>query len=362
MNSQFVYTYNPDGEVTTVTTAAGTTTYGYDADGELISIATPGSPTITYTYDADGNRTSETDGGVTTISMINNMDEVTQAGATTYGYDADGNLVTATAGGSTTTYSYNDQSQLTGVSGPAGTFTYQYDALGSLSGETQNGQQTTYLVDPTGLGSVVAQYGSSGLTANFTYGLGLVSQVNASGASSYYDFDGSGNTVGITGAAGTYVNQYSYLPFGETTTVKAALANLFTFEGATGVLTDGSGLVLMRARAYLPAIGQFTTADPTGLAGGSVNLRTYAANDPVSIADPTGLSCQSDILQQLQQHYRLEEELDHLQQGMQSNLARIRDGSLVNAAQELRATELRADRRRHSRFRNKPSKRGRPVE
>jgi len=44
--------------------------------------------------------------------------------------------------------------------------------------------------------------GRAGLTTKFTYGLGLVSQVNASGASSYYDFDGSGNTVGITGAAG----------------------------------------------------------------------------------------------------------------------------------------------------------------
>jgi len=75
-------------------------------------------PTITYTYDADGNRTSQTSGGVTTTSTINDMDEVTQAGATTYGYDPDGNLITATAGGSTTTFTYNDQSQLAGVSGP----------------------------------------------------------------------------------------------------------------------------------------------------------------------------------------------------------------------------------------------------
>ncbi len=336
VNSLFVYTYNPDGEVTTMTTAAGTTTYGYDADGELISVAAPGGPTITYSYDADGNRTSQTSGGVTTTSTINNMDEVTQTGATSYGYNADGDLITATAGGSTTTYSYNDQSELTGVSGPAGAFTYQYDSLGNLSAETQNGQQTTYLVDPTGLGNVVAQYGSSGLTANFTYGLGLVSQVNASGASSYYDFDGSGNTVGITGAAGTYVNQYSYLPFGETTTVKAALANPFTFEGAAGVLSDGSGLVLMRARAYLPATAQFTTADPTGLAGGDVNLRTYAANDPISIADPSGLSCQSDIQNKIDQLNDHEFDLANKESRLQSTLAKIQNGSLQSAATEVR--------------------------
>ncbi len=337
VNSQFAYTYNPDGEVTSMTTAAGTTTYGYDADGELISVAAPGGPTITYTYDADGNRTSETEGGVTTAYTINDMDEVTAAGATTYGYDPDGDLLSATDGGSTTTYSYNDESQLTGVSGPAGTYTYQYDALGNLSAETVNGQQTTYLVDPTGLGTVVAQYESSALTANFTYGLGLVSQVSAAGASSYYDFDGSGNTVGITGAAGTYVNQYSYLPFGETTTVKAALANLFTFEGVAGVVSDGSGLVLSRARAYLPATGQFTTADPTGLAGGSVNLRAYAANDPVSLADPSGLSCQSDIQNEINQLASQMDQLEAREHQILVNLAQIQSGAAAQAAGAMQA-------------------------
>jgi RHS repeat-associated protein len=164
------------------------------------------------------------------------------------------------------------------------------------------------------------------------YGLGLVSQVSAAGASSYYDFDGSGNTVGITGASGTYVNQYSYLPFGETTTVKAALANPFTFEGETGVLSDGSGLVLMRARAYLPATGQFTTADPTGLAGGSVNLRAYAANDPVSIADPSGLSCQSDIQNKLNQLYDQQFELAAQASRLAAQLDKIQNGSLKTDA------------------------------
>ncbi len=137
--------------------------------------------------------------------------------------------------------------------------------------------------------------------ANYTYGLGLVSQVSASGTAGYYDFDGSGSTVGITGTSGTYVNQYSYQPFGGTTTIKAALPNPFTFEGALGIVSDGSGLVLMRARAYDPAVGQFTSSDPSGLAGGSVNLRTFAANNPISNADPGGLSCQSDIQNKINQ-------------------------------------------------------------
>ena len=36
----------------------GTTSYGYDALGRLVSVAPPGGPTVTYQYDAVGNRVS----------------------------------------------------------------------------------------------------------------------------------------------------------------------------------------------------------------------------------------------------------------------------------------------------------------
>ena len=95
---------------------------------------------------------------------------------------------------------------------------------------------------------MVASYdGSGSLIAHYIYGLGLVSQTGPSGTG-YYDFDASGNTVGITGASGTYVNQYSYLPFGETTTMSATLPNPFTFAGQFGVLQIGSNLFSMRVR------------------------------------------------------------------------------------------------------------------
>ena len=120
------------------------------------------------------------------------------------------------------------------------------------------------------------------------YGLGLESQVGPSGTG-YYDFDGSGNTVGITGSSGSYVNQYTYLPFGETTTGSAALPNPFTFAGQSGVLQIGTNLFNMRARDYTPATGQFLSNDPIGLAGGQANIRQYAGNNPVSLVDASGL-------------------------------------------------------------------------
>ena len=192
----------------------------------------PGGTTITYVYNAAGDRTEVINGGTTTSYSSNSDNEITQVGSTTYTYDANGNLASVTDASGTTTYTYNDLNQLVSITAPDGTMTtFQYSPLGFLIGENVNGTQTNYLVDPTGLGNVVASYNGNGsLIADYTYGLGLVSQTGPSGTG-YYDFDASGNTVGITGASGTYVNQYSYLPFGETTTISAALPNPFTFAG-----------------------------------------------------------------------------------------------------------------------------------
>ena len=294
VNSSFTYTYDLLGQETSMTDAAGNVTcYAYDATGQLTQVMLPGDQTITYAYNAAGDRTEVVSNGTPTLSASNSDNEVTQVGSTAYTYDANGNLNTITDSRGTTTYTYNDLNQLVSIADTDGaTTTFQYSPLGYLVGTTttSNGSssQTNYLVDATGLENVVASYNGSGaLIADYTYGLGLVSQTGP-GGTGYYDFDGSDNTVGITGAGGTYVNQYSYLPFGETTTVKATLPNPFTFDGQDGVMQIGANLFQMRARDYTPATGQFLSNDPLNLAGGSVNLRGYVGNAPSNAVDPTG--------------------------------------------------------------------------
>ena len=85
------------------------------------------------------------------------------------------------------------------------------------------------------------------------------------------------------------VNSYSYLPSGSLLASTGSAANPFTYLGQSGVSSDGSGLLDMRARSYNPATGQFTTSDPLGQSGSGTNLRAYAGNDPVQIGDPIGL-------------------------------------------------------------------------
>ncbi len=298
INSQMTYAYSAVGEVTSMTSGGATTAYEYDADGELVSASSPGD-TILYAYDPDGNRTSVTDNGVVTDYVSNDVNEYTSTTTngvtTTYQYDANGNLIAATTNGQTTSHTFNALNQLTGVSGPNGTFSYVYDPLGYQISSTINGQTTNNLIDPFGLGNVAAQFDSSGdVVAQYAYGLGLVSQVSASGAAYYYDYNLQGSTVGITNSAGVYVNQYSYDPFGQVTTISAGIANPFTFVGQDGVSSDGNGLVYMRNRYYDPSTGQFVSEDPLGLLGGDANARRYVGNAPVTFVDPSGLDWLSD--------------------------------------------------------------------
>ena len=308
VNSFHKYTYDALGNVLTDINQDGQWVYTYDADGQLTqAVFTPNSTNpdglpaqnIHYDYDAAGSRTSETINGVTTTYAVNNVNEYTSsttAGVTTtYQYDLDGNPIAQTTGGSTTNYSFNALSQLTGINGPGLMASYVYDPLGDRVSQTVNGATTNFQVDPL-IGGVVAAFGgtsaynnSDGLLAHYSYGLGLVSQVSASGAAGFYDFDLTGNTIGITNAAGSYVNKYSYLPFGQTTTIGSPqLANPFTFVGQFGVMQDTSNLFAMGAREYAAGTGQFLSNDPLGLAGGDGNIRRYVANSPVNSIDPVG--------------------------------------------------------------------------
>ena len=169
--------------------------------------------------------------------------------------------------------------------------TFQYSPLGFLVGDQRqrHARRITWSI-PTGLGNVVASYNGSGsLIADYAYGLGLVSQTGPSGTG-YYDFDASGNTVGITGSSGYLCQPVQLLPFGETTTISAALPNPFTFAGQAGVMQIGANLFSMRARVYSPSTGQFLSNDPLRVSGGGLSNRRYVAiNDPLGWYRPFGL-------------------------------------------------------------------------
>ncbi len=290
ITSSFLYTFDGDGQVTSVTTPAGATTYTYDVDGNLTGAVLPGGRTLTWTYDAAGNRVAATDtGGSAVAYTANDLNQYTAATGSTFAYDADGNLVSSTTAAATTTYAYNVDQQLTTFTGPSGTTTFTYDALGNRVAETVDGVTTDLLVDPTTTNGLAGQFTTAGVAqAEFVQGLGLVGESVASGAADYYAFDGAGNVAGLTGTAGAVLDTYAYLPFGQPLAATGTTANPFTYDGRDGVLGVGGGNYLTGARLYSATLGRFAQRDPLGLAGGDADLYRYVKNSPVTYVDPTG--------------------------------------------------------------------------
>ena len=306
VNSSFAYMYNDLGLNTTETTIDGQWVYTYDSLGQLTqAVFTPNNTgpdgltcqNLQYFYDASGNRTQSITNGVVTNYTINDMNEYTSTttvgiGTTTYQYDGNGNLISQAAPTSTTVYTYNINNQLTGIQAPDGSMSrFQYDVFGSLYTSTQGGQTTQYLVNPLG-GNVVNQVTmSGGVVAEYTYGLGLVSQISAVGTASYYDFDALGSTAGLTNATDTYVNSYGYLPYGGTLGSSVTVLNPFQFVGQWGVMNVEPALDLIGARFLSTSLGSFLTSDPLGI--GQPTVHSYAKNNPIDLIDPFGLMCGS---------------------------------------------------------------------
>jgi RHS repeat-associated protein len=112
-------------------------------------------------------------------------------------------------------------------------------------------------------------------------------QESAATGALYFLQDHLGSTSALTNADGSVVEQKQYEPF-----VNGGGSSL-TRYGFTGRETDDvTGLIYYRARWYDPAQGRFMTEDPIGIAGG-LNAYAYVANNPLSFADPSGLSLET---------------------------------------------------------------------
>jgi len=287
--SRFGYQYDAAGNPVSVDALEGRYEYGYDAVGQLVTVTYPDGRLERYEYDAAGNRISVTSNGGTTAYTTNAMNQYQQVGSATFTYDANGNIVSRTDGNRTTTFEYNYENRLIRASSPEGTQEYSYDALGYRVGVRQNGVLTRYVVDPLGLGNVVAEYAENGnLTARYTHGLGLVSKIDQSGTEYGYHFTLVGHTSEITDPSGRVVNRYQYAPFGEYRQVSVSTPNPFTYVGEAGVMDDGNGLHYMRMRYYMSSIGKFTSEDPLHVVG--QNRYNYVKNAPVQDIDPSGLA------------------------------------------------------------------------
>jgi RHS repeat-associated protein len=293
--SRFDYTYDAVGERVGMAILDGQWSFQYDPLGRLVravfdstNVAVPDQD-LSYEYDPLGNRVRTVLNGQTTEYAVNTLNQYAAIGETACQYDADGNLVLQVSTGGATHYSYDEENRLIAMKSPSGSWQYIYDALGNRVQVVENGATTYSVIDPLGLGNLVAQYDTAGeLIAHYDYGLGLVSRSDADGNAAFYTFDVLGNTSDVTGPSGAVLNSYAYAPFGSWLHAAETVANPFQYAGQWGVIQEPSGLQFLRARFYDAVAGRFLSQDPSGVAGGQVNLYGYAFNNPVNFGDPSG--------------------------------------------------------------------------
>jgi RHS repeat-associated protein len=298
-SAQVTFFYDDAGRLTNVTRANGVNgIYEFDAAGRVTRIREGAFLDLRYTLDAAGqiawvNATAALSpaptAGRTNQFSFDAAHQVSSAG---YGYDACGRLTTSPGH----TFVWNAASQLARVDSVTNT----YNGVGDLLTRADAGGTIRYHYNHAiGLAPIVAEQ-NAGTSAFLRYYVWtpdgrLLYMIDATSgnAVSYYHFDRVGSTLALTSGAGAVTDAYAYSPYGVPAGRTGGNPQPFTYVGRYGVRTEpAAGLYQMRARFYDPVTARFLSRDPVWprLAEGlSLNPYAYAANNPLSFIDPSGL-------------------------------------------------------------------------
>ncbi|CAN7561324.1 RHS repeat-associated core domain-containing protein [Pseudomonas sp. LjRoot263] len=191
------------------------------------------------------------------------------------------------------TYTWDSRQRLSTLTG-AVSGSFSYDAANRRSQKTISGQTTSYVFDGANLVQELTGTVTPTVQANLlTGGLDEVfSRTEASGSTYSYLADALGSTQALTDSTGAFTTQYTYEPYGQTSSSGSASTNSQQYAGREN---DGTGLYYYRARYYSPGFGRFISRDPISLAGG-INTYGYVGGNPVSYIDPLGLWRLPDFL------------------------------------------------------------------
>jgi RHS repeat-associated protein len=235
---------------------SGITLYGYNALDQLISVTDPRSKVTTYSYNALGDLKQQ-------VSP--------DTGTTVNTYDSGGNLATSTdARSKTGTYGYDALNRVTSLTYPDQTITYSYD-----TGTNQNGR-LTQVTDASGVTSW--SYDTHGRVLTKQQTMGSISKTVG------YAYDSFGRLQTLTLPSGNTI-AYGYtdgkitsLTLNSSTTILSNV--LYQPFGATRGWTWGNSTLAIRE---YDTDGKITDIDSAG-------LKTYSYDDAFRITGITDAS------------------------------------------------------------------------
>ncbi len=267
--------------------------FGYDLNDQSTSIllnvanpdtTAPGSQTISY--DANGNRTTFAAYGPSDIYTTNNLNQYSARNSNQALYDANGNTTTGVDG---SIYSYDAQNRLVSATKGSTIETFKYDGLNRQVSRSIGAGSPTYNVYDGW--ELIGEYASGSTSPSTAYLPGVKNLTS----NQYYYQDASGSTSHLAASTGQLLEWYRYDLQGTPIFYNSLNTQLSTSNYSVRRLFTGQqwyselGLYDLRHRFYSPDLGRFVQADPIGFSGDPTNLYRYCGNNPLNGSDPLGL-------------------------------------------------------------------------
>ena len=290
------YAYDNVGNIVSAARNGVTTTYAYDALGQLIRVNDPSDGTWTYEYDCGGNILNKkqyayTTGTPGTVQQIVSYaygdadwkDKLTRYNGVDIAYDAIGNPIQD----GVWTYTWENGRQLRRMAYDATIAEFVYNADGLRVQKTVNGVATNYTLH----GKNIVHMTKGNAELHFWYDAqNRPAIVEFNGTKYGYLYNLQGDVIGLIDSANTEVVKYTYDAWGKPLSVTGSLANTIGYYNPfryRGYVYDvETGLYYLRSRYYNPSWGRFVNADTLF----NNNLYSYCNNRPAIMADSKGTS------------------------------------------------------------------------
>ena len=294
----YTYTYDNNGNITSVSDGTYTTSYVYDSANQLTRENNQeAGKTTTWTYDNAGNIKTRKEYAYTTGTVGTATDTVNY----TYGESSwkdlltayDGNTITYDTIGNplsdgTWTYTWEHGRQLASMSDGSTTWNFTYNADG-LRTSRSNGSTTYHYVYNSGK-LVQESWGSN--TINYLYDEeGRPMALERNGSMYYYVLNLQGDVIRILNASGAVVAYYTYDAYGRVLSSGGGLANVNSLRYRGYIYDSEYGLYYLQSRFYNPTTGRFLNADAFAATGQGLlgnNMFAYCQDQPIMLVDRNG--------------------------------------------------------------------------